>query len=62
MDEREMRVEQQLVADLQGLAADIRSDLKSSPQPSIRGKRREQIAQMRRRIRRLKARHLGSAS
>jgi hypothetical protein len=59
MDEREMRVEQQLVADLQVLAADIRSDVESSPPPSNWGKRREQIAEMRQRIRQLKARHLG---
>ena len=59
MDKREWRVERELMADLQLLAADICSDLKRPPLPSIWGHRREQIAEMRERIRTLRARHRG---
>jgi hypothetical protein len=60
MDERELRVEQELIADLRMLAADICSDLMTSPRLSIWGQRRGQIAEMRQRIRTgLRARHLG---
>ncbi len=35
MDEREWRVERELMADVQLLEADIRSDLETPPRPSI---------------------------
>jgi hypothetical protein len=62
MDEREMRLEQELIADLRMLADDICSDLKTPRGPSIWGQRREQIAEMRQRIGTMRARHLGTPS
>jgi hypothetical protein len=58
MDQREWCVERELMADVQVLAAEIYSDLKTPPRPSIWGQRREEIAQMRQRIRTLRAQHV----
>jgi hypothetical protein len=54
MDERDWRIERELMADVQVLAADICSDLKTQPLPSIWGQRREQIAEIRQRIKTLR--------
>jgi hypothetical protein len=58
MDEREWCVERELMADVQLLAAEIYSDLKTPPRPSIWGQRRQEIAEMRQRIRTLRAQHV----
>jgi hypothetical protein len=57
MAEREWQVERELIAGLQALAANIRSDLKTPGLPSMWARRREQIAEMRQRIKAQRARH-----
>ncbi len=60
MNEKEMEAENQLIADVVRMAHTVQADLLAHTAPTVWRERRDQIVELRQRIRVMRDRHLGA--